>query len=324
LKLFCRYNCTEMRNIVIITLVIFLLFFRFEAYGQIEIAYLTDDFLNYYALSKDSPAKQKIISFKTEVYDKAPLIYENIFNDIKWIGQEPDDWLLRKVDEFKSIEMGFKELSGKLNILFDSSLAEFQKAFPDFKPYFNVCILHSLGIRAGGPVEIEDKTVLMFGVDQMAKYFNFQNFKPFFQHELTHIYHSQHFIPVNNEKYSKDALYNFLWREGLAVYFSSVLNPCAREIEVFMVDSLPQKTNRVIQLIAPEIVENLYSTEQKLIERYFWTSSKDPVVPKTAGYYLGYYLVKEIAKDYSLVELVGFKENDFIPKMEQILKNLSN
>lgn len=285
---------------------------------------MTDDFLDYYALSKDSPDEQKIRSFKTEVYDKAPLIYESLYNDIKWIGKSPDEWLLRYVDEFKSIENDFKKLSTKLNVQFDSSLAEFKKSFPDFKPDFNVCILHSLGIRAGGPVIIQDKTVLMFGVDQMAKYFNFQNFSPFFQHELAHIYHSQHFTPVNNEKYSKDALYNFLWREGLAVYISSVLNPDASEIEIFMVDSLPQKTNHVIQIISRDLLEMLYSANQKLIEKYFWTSSKDAVIPKTAGYYLGYYLVKEIAKNISLVELVALKEDYFVPKMEQILKTLSN
>lgn len=313
-----------MRKKVILPVLAFLLFFLFNATGQLKVDYLTDDFLDYYAVSKDSPAEQKIKSFKTEVYDKAPLIYESLYNDIKWIGKAPDDWLLRYVDEFKSIEKDFKELSSKLNVQFDSSLAEFQKSFPDFKSDFDVCILHSLGIRAGGPVTIKDKTVLMFGVDQMAKYFDFQNFNPFFQHELAHIYHSQHFTPVNNEKYSKDAIYNFLWREGLAVYISSVLNPNAGEIEVFMVDSLPQKTNCVIQLISRELEEKLYSTDQKLIEKYFWTSSKDTVIPKTAGYYLGYYLVKEIAKNYSLIELIRLAENNFIPKMEQILKNLSN
>jgi hypothetical protein len=309
------------KELVTITSLLFLLF---NANGQPNVTYLTDDFLNFYASSKDSPDDQKIKNFKSEVYDKAPLIYDNLYNDIKWIGQVPDTWLLRYVNEFSGIEKNFRELSGKLNIQFDSSLSEFQRAFPDFKPDFDVCILHSLGIRAGGPVEIKGKTVLMFGVDQMAKYFAFQNFKPFFQHELAHIYHSQHFTPVNNDKYSNGAVYNFLWREGLAVYTSGVLNPGAGEIEIFMVDSLPQQTNRVMQVIARDLVENLYSTDQKLIEKYFWTSSKDTDIPKTAGYYMGYYVVKEMAEDYSLTELVSLKEDEFIPKMEQLLKKLSN
>jgi len=311
-----------MRKKEIIPIVAFLMFFLFNAKGQLKVAYLTKEFLNYYELSKDLSDELKIKYFGTEVYDKAPLIYENIYNDIKWIGEVPDNRILKYVDEFKSIEKSFKELSSKLNVQFDSSLAKFQKSFPDFKHDFDVCILHSLGIRAGGPVKIQDKTVLMFGVDQMAKYFDFQNFNPFFQHELAHIYHSQHFAPVDNEKYSKDAIYNFLWREGLAVYISSVLNPNAREIEVFMVDSLPQKTNNVIQIIAHDLVESLYSTEKKLIEKYFWKSSKDTIIPQTAGYYLGYLMVKEIAKEYSLVELVKLEEKVFIPKLEQILKNL--
>ncbi len=301
-----------------------LLFLPFHAKSQLKVTYLTDDFLNYYSLSKDSSDEQKIKCFKMEVYDKAPLIYESLYNDIKWIGQVPENWLLRYVDEFRNIEQKFIELSGVLQAQFDSSLSEFQKTFPDFRPDFDVCILHSLGIRAGGPVTIQNKTVLMFGVDQMAKHFNFVNFNPFFQHELAHIYHAQYYTPIQHEKYAKDAIYNFLWREGLAVYISSVLNPDAREIEVFMIDSLPQKTNQVIQNIACDLAGNLFSTDKKMIEKYFWTSSKDSIIPKTAGYYMGYLMVKEIAKKYPLTELVKLQEEQFIPEFEHILKTLSN
>jgi hypothetical protein len=273
-------------------------------------------------LSKDLSDDLKIKYFSTEVYDKAPLIYESIYSDTKWIGQVPDERILRYVNEFKNIEKIFKELSNKLNVQFDSSLTKFKKSFPDLRPDFDICILHSLGIRAGGPVIIKDKTVLMFGVDQMAKYFDFQNYNPFFQHELAHIYHSQHFSPVDDEKYSTDAFYNFLWREGLAVYISAVLNPNAREIEIFMVDSLPQKTNNVLKIIANDLNGNLYSTDKKLIEKYFWKSSADKTIPQTAGYYLGYLMIKEIAKEYSLVELVKLEEKVFIAKLDKILKNL--
>lgn len=312
-----------MKNKKIVLLVAVMLLIPFHAKSQLNVVYLTNDFLNYYALIKDSSNEAKIKYFKTGVYDKAPLIYENLYNDIQWIGQNPETWLLKYVDEFKNIEPAFRQLSATLHVQFDSSLTKFQKTFPDFKPDFDVCILHSLGIRAGGPVKVQDKTVLMFGVDQMAKYFSFQNFTPFFQHELAHIYHAQHFTPIQNEKYSKDAIYNFLWREGLAVYISSVLNPDAREVEVFMVDSLPQRTNKVLQIIARDLTGNLCSTDKKMIEKYFWTSSADSVVPKTAGYYVGYLLVKEMAKKVPLTDLVKLQEEQFFPEMERILKALS-
>lgn len=305
----------------VFTLLIILLFFQFTVKGQIKVTYLADEYLKFYEVSKDLPDELKLQKFSSEVYENAPLIYENIYNDLKWIGQNPDDRVLTYVNEFKNIEEKFKILSESLDGQFDSSLTKFQKAFPDFKPDFDVCILHSLGIRAGGPVKVHEKTVLMFGVDQMAKYFEFQNLIPFFQHELTHIYHSVYYSPCDSDKYSQNAIYNYLWREGLAVYVSSMLNPDAKEIEIFMIDSLPQKSNEVIKIMAQDVVKNLYSPDKKLIEKYFWNSSTDTYIPRTAGYYLGYLLVKELAKEYTINELIKLDEKIFVPKFEKILNS---
>jgi len=172
--------------------------------------------------------------------------------------------------------------------------------------------------------QIQDKKALMFGVDKIVKHFDFQNYIPFFQHELTHIYHSLYHTPIENGKYSAGSLYNNLWTEGLAVYISSVLNPEASDKEIFMRDSLPQKVDRVLKIIAQDIIESLYSTDKEVIRKYFWESSIDTVIPKTAGYYIGYILVKEIAKEYSLNELIKFKEDIFVPKFEIILTNICN
>jgi uncharacterized protein YjaZ len=86
-----------------------------------------------------------------------------------------------------------------------------------------------------------------------------------------------------------------------------------------MRDSLPQKTEEVLNLASRDILEHLYSTDKEVIRKYFWNSSTDPVIPKTAGYYIGYLLVREIAKDYSLIDLVRMKEEDFLPEFDQIL-----
>ena len=132
--------------------------------GQIQVINLADDFLRYYISSKDLSNELKIENFNTNVYDNAPLVYENIFNDIKWIGQNPDERVLNYVDKFETIEKKYIELNNTLVTQFDSAFLTFQNEFPDFEPNFDVYILHSLGIRAGGLVKIKDKKILMFGI----------------------------------------------------------------------------------------------------------------------------------------------------------------
>ncbi|MBN1398159.1 MAG: hypothetical protein JXA06_09045 [Bacteroidetes bacterium] len=303
---------------------LFVILFYFNLRGQVHVYNLADDFSEYYKLYEDVSDELKVEKFKTEVYNNAPMVYENIYNDIKWIGQKPRGRILLSVNNFVTIENKYSELSRYLDTLFDYSLLSFQKEFTDFKPDFDVYILHSLGIRAGGLVKIQDENVLMFGVDQIAKHFDFQNYTPFFHHELTHIYHSLYYTPIEDGRYSKGALYNHLWREGLAVYISSVLNPDASDKEVFMHDSLPQKTDKVLKIIAQDVIKNLYSTDKELIRKYFWESSTDTVIPKTAGYYLGYILAKEIGNEYSLNELIKLKEDAFVHKFEIILNNICN
>ena len=299
-----------------------IILFCFDLRGQVQIFNIADDFINYYKSSKDLPDELKIENFTKKVYNNTPLIYEKVFNDIRWIGQEPEERILMSVNNFETIEKKYTDLSRTLYTQFDSAILLFQKEFPDFKPDFDVYIMHSLGIRAGGLVTIQDKKVLMFGVAQIAKYFDLENYMPFFHHELTHMYHSMCYTPLENGEFSEGSIYNNLWTEGLAVYISTRLNPAASEKEVFMRDSLSQKTNKVLKIIAREISGNLYSTDKELIRKYFWESSADPSIPKTAGYYLGYILVKEMAKTYSLEELFKLKEDAFIPEFEMILNDI--
>lgn len=288
-------------------------------FGQIRVVNLTGDYVNYHYASEQVSDSQKVDYFQTMVFGKAPDVYERIYNDIRWIGQNVEERILSSHTGFHSIESRFINLSDSLDIQLRASLKSFLELFPDFNAHFDVYILHSLGIRAGGVVNLDGRDILMFGVEQIVKHFDFQDFGPFFHHELTHLYHNMHYSPVENGDYSGEALYNHLWTEGLAVYVSKEMNPTASQKEVFMRDSLPQKTEEVLNLASRDILEHLYSTDKEVIRKYFWNSSTDPIIPKTAGYYIGYLLVREIAKDYSLIDLFRMKEEDFLPEFDQIL-----
>lgn len=291
--------------------------------GRVDFHNLTSDFTEFFDMARELPGEKQIEIFKTRVYPNAPQVYDRIFKDIEWMGQKPEERIVLSIEHFDSIKDQFVDISNQLESQIETGLSSFLIKFSDLTLDFDVYIMHSLGIRAGGIIQTQNRTALMFGVDQIIKHLDFENFTPFFHHELTHLYHSFYYTPRNQGKYSEGAIYNELWREGLAVYVSRALNPEAKENEVFMRENISVNTEKVLNLIAKDIRENLYSSNTELFRKYFWESSTDTIVPKTAGYYMGYLLVKEIAKEYPINELIQLTEDDFVPKFELILDSLS-
>ena len=65
------------------------------------------------------------------VFGKAPDVYERIYNDIRWIGQNVEERILSSHTGFHSIESRFINLSDTLDIQLRASLKSFLELFPD-------------------------------------------------------------------------------------------------------------------------------------------------------------------------------------------------
>ena len=51
--------------------------------------------------------------------------------------------------------------------------------------------------------------------------------------------------------------------------------------------------------------------------------SEDPLIPRRAGYYLGYLLVKQIAESDGLDALFQMKDTEFVPRMVEMLEEMA-
>ena len=73
--------------------------------------------------------------------------------------------------------------------------------------------------------------------------------------------------------------------------------------------------------IASDIMQNMFSREFEVCRKYFLFENKS-TSPKRAGYYIGYLLVKEMARSYSLEKLIRLTDKEIVPQFLDILDNL--
>ena len=117
----------------------------------------------------------------------------------------------------------------------------------------------------------------------------------------------QRHLPASREWYEADTLLLNLWEEGLATYISHMLNPQASYAEL-MLDfpkGLPEQTWRLRVSIVEDLLAHLRSTEDAMYRRYFVPWSGDGVVPERAGYFIGFVVLSELAKQVSLANLLN-------------------
>lgn len=285
----------------------------------------TDAFIQYYKLTKNLTDEKKVSLFDSLVVKSNPTFYQYKFAQWKKNDLDPDIEILRRVQAFDVFNDRFISLNSEIPGQIDSALESFKKTFSDFKTNFEIDYLHSMGEMNGGVREIAGQNRFIIGLDVIAQIHNWENNKPFFQHELFHLYLNQIYAPSNSGEYVQDAFYNDLWQEGLATYVSYALNPKAshKEMMLDIPQGLVQKTEAVMPHIAKDLIKNMFSTDSEIYQRYFLMSSKSEVIPQRAGYYIGFLLVKQLAEKYPLQELVRLKDIDFVPEFLEQLRNFA-
>ena len=70
------------------------------------------------------------------------------------------------------------------------------------------------------------------------------------------------------------------------------------------------------------MLENLDSTDWDVHMKYFAMSSKDPVIPKKAGYYIGYRFAESLADEYPLSQLARLQDSEIAPKLKAYLEQI--
>jgi hypothetical protein len=273
---------------ILTTLVFGLLSFNTLAHNQpneYKVINLADDFYSVYQSSKNLSSEKRAELFSQHFTSQFDLFYSN-------------KNFIKSIENFSEIEEVYLLKNKLLSKNLNGSMESFITTFADFKSETPIYILHSLGRFNGATRDLNGKSYLMFGVDQMAKYHDWENDTPFFHHELFHVYH-ENFFQCNDE------LWCSLWTEGLATYVSHQLNSSASNDELML--NIPENMiknvrSRLLYSLT-DLKAKFYSKEPEIYSSFFNFRNDETSLPYRRGYYFGYILAQGIGKNHSIEEL---------------------
>lgn len=189
--------------------------------------------------------------------------------------------------------------------------AHFKTAFPDYRLTVPVYLLHSIGQQDGGTRAIGGRTVLFFGADVMAELHDDTTIGPFLDHEIFHVYHERYFGGCAE-------LWCSLWKEGLATYVASQLNPGASDRALLLTQPQPIRPK-----VEPRLAEAMCSLRGKIASPhrddyaalFLFGPAKGPF-PSRYGYFLGYLLAAKIGATMPLQALAKLPRERVKPLLE--------
>lgn len=282
-----------------------------------------DGFFSWYKDSISLSENEKISTFKTKVYSLDPAFYDYKYKDFKERKKDVNQYILGIFTNFKTIQERFMFLYTNLQKNIEEGLSKFNKQFKDFVVDIPIHICYSLGDCDGATRVLDGEDVLVIGIDVMTQAHNWDNEIPFVQHELFHIYHLKLYPHTNTALSHEDTIFRGLWTEGLATYISHILNPSASYIELALdvPKNLIKNTEANFVAILQDLLKNFYSTDSAVYDNYFLIT-EETKFPSRCGYYLGFLLVNEIAKKYSLEKLIRLQEAEYVPELITNIKQL--
>ena len=143
--------------------------------------------------------------------------------------------------------------------------------------------------------------------------------RPFFHHELFHLYHERSFRDC-------EQLWCGLWGEGLAVYVASRLNPGATDSELLLTE--PEPLRAAVERNRSEAVCTVLARRESTAKadgRALFSSGRlNERLPPRFGYYLGYLVAAEAGKTRSLKQLAALNSAEAKPVVEAALRSLAD
>jgi hypothetical protein len=264
-------------------------------------------FWPYWEAARDAEPDDQLRLFNEMLRTPYAAVYDSILSGLPI---SPDELVPLAIHGARPVEATMRELSGRIDAELPRQLALFKQHFPDFQCTTPVYFLFAAGAFDGAVRQVSGRTTLLFGLDVIARMHG-DMLSPLFVHELFHIY-QRAVVPVAPEK-----LYWAVWQEGLATYVSRQLNPDVPESGICCLPDVPSVTAAMPTLI-PDLLSRLDSEQQEDYARYLLGGTTD--IPARSGYYLGYRVAAQLAKDRSLSDLALLQPEVVRPLMEASLR----
>jgi len=276
-----------------------------ESVPEYQLTDLTGAYVAFFDRTQDLTTDARVAAFKADVGAQFPGFYDAT-RMAEIAGMTPaqyDDEIARSFTNFSLRREAFTRTAASFQSMLRPAIESFVGTFDDFRNVGHIALLHSLGEIDGGTRDLSGQSWLVFGADVMARLYPPGSERPFFHHELFHVYNAQFFGDC-------EPLWCALWMEGLAVYVSEQLNPGATDAELLLTSPAPIRAAVDANLAHAvcAISARLDSTVEKEYASFFYGSSSFEELPPRSGYYIGHLAAKQAGKRHSLSALAHFNQ----------------
>jgi hypothetical protein len=305
-----------MRGVLLGLLLAFSIASRGDAVPAFRLVDLTGEFIRFYDGTRAMPVDDRVAAFKTRFRSLFPGFYapERLASD-GITGARYDGLIRDGLRRFPEYRARFERISAGFRRMLAPALAHFVRVFPDLRPIGDIYLLHTMGEMDGGTRTVEGRQLLVFGADVMARVHDFEDERPFFEHELFHVYHAQFFTGCAG-------MWCNLWREGMATYVAKSLNPDASDDQLLLTHPQPQRP-----FVDGHLAQTVCTIRAGLdgsSAPYFSGGQTASGLPPRVGYYVGYLVVQRLARDYSVQHLAHLNATQARPLVEAALSDLAN
>ncbi|MCC7426948.1 MAG: hypothetical protein IT557_08600 [Alphaproteobacteria bacterium] len=213
---------------------------------------------------------------------------------------------------FDPVAPQVRALSATFSGLWQNQAGRFQHQLPDASTATPVVVLVSFLYFDARVRPWRERVSLFIGLDGVVRFG--ADLGTLLDHELFHLYHHQ----VNPSLIlpGGDTLWLGIWKEGLAVYATGVLNQARSRAQILLGErALADGPSALMRRIAAELPPILDATDGATRARYLSYGYRGDI-PQRSGYALGLAVVERVARGRSLPELARIPAGE----IERILR----
>lgn len=254
---------------------------------------LATEFDRFEARTRDMPDDARILAFREDFERLRPGLYSA--NNSERLNRR----ILKSLKEFPALRPRYRSVVQRFGPSLAEAVRRFRHIFPDFTPPLPIVLAHELGVRDGGTDYLAGQRTMLFGADVIAKLHDDDSLQPFLEHELFHLEHARHFKDC-------DQFWCLLWQEGLATYAASVMTPGASDHQLLLdqPNGMRDQTDAHFAEAMCVVVAQFDEADEAAIAAAFTEGDRKPsALPRRFGYYVGYRVAVEAARQHSLSTL---------------------
>jgi hypothetical protein len=150
----------------------------------------------------------------------------------------------------------------------------------------------------------------------------------FLHHELGHVYHHQQNDSIRQAQRrffagGRAALFEMMWLEGLGVHLSQVLNPTASVFDLFRSRTLEAEMRARWPRLRGMFRDMLATEDREQVTALLYDGDATREIPAKAGYYVGFHLARELARNLSTRRLARLHGEALRAALTRGLENLA-